>query len=210
MTAYGFEENYAKAWPEGAAPGKGIRRVQNCGKLNFVGEGTKEKRFEIEIPLHDGKALVDAEVWVSLSAKLFRKDDAAEGDAASGDGLMYSGVKARFWGIADAGAVPVEAKMIDDNQKAYTSNEIDVAYRSGACYLTEDSDVSKKFCSLNTTLPPFFLDNRSYAKKLIIDLMFMMPDFRLTTEEALGYRVEGELNYCVIGAVASWYKEDEA
>lgn len=37
MSAYGFEENYAKAWPEGAAPEKGIRRVQDCGKLNFVG-----------------------------------------------------------------------------------------------------------------------------------------------------------------------------
>ena len=48
MSAYGFEENYAKAWPEGAAPGKGTRRVHDCGKLNFAGEGTKEKRFEIE------------------------------------------------------------------------------------------------------------------------------------------------------------------
>lgn len=210
MAAYGFEENYSKAWPEGVAPGKEIRRVQDCGKLNFVGEGTKEKRFEVEIPIHDGKPLVDAEVWVSLSAKLYRKDDAAEGTAESGDGLMYSGVKIRFWGVADAGAVAVEAKLIDDGQKAYTSNEIDVAYRDKDYYSTEDCNTSKKFCSLNTTLPTFFLDNRSYAKKLIIDMMFMMPDFRLTTETAAGYRVEGELNYCVIGAVASWYKEDEA
>ena len=135
--------------------------------------------------------------------KLFRKDDAAEGTAESGDGLMYSGVKIRFWGVADSGAAPVEAKMIDDNQKAYTSNEIDVAYRSGACYLTEDCNTSKKFCSLNTTLPPFFLDDQSYAKKLIIDLMFMMPNFALFAETATGYRVEGELNYCIIGAVAN-------
>lgn len=203
MSAYGFEENYAKAWPEGQAPGKGIRRVQDCGKLNFVGEGTKEKRFEIEIPLHDGKVLVDAEVWVSLSAKLFRKDDAAEGTAAENDGLSYYGVKIRFWGLVDSGSVPVEAKLIDDDQKTYTSNEIDVAYRSGACYSTEDSDTSKKFCSLNTTLPPFFLDSQSYAKKLIVDLMFMMPDFKLIAETATGYRVEGELNYCIIGAAAN-------
>jgi len=203
MSAYGFEENYAKAWPEGAAPGKGIRRVQNCGKLNFVGEGTNEKRFEIEIPLHDGKPLVDAEIWVSLSVKLFRKDDAAEGTAESNDGLMYTGVKIRFWGLADSGSVPVEAKMIDDNQKTYMSNEIDVAYRDRSCYLTEDCNTSKKFCSLNTTLPPFYLDNQSYAKKLIIDMMFMMPNFVLFNETAAGYRVEGELNYCVIGAVVN-------
>ena len=47
MSAYGFEENYSKAWPDGAAPGKRVRRVQGCGKLDFVGEGTKKKRFEI-------------------------------------------------------------------------------------------------------------------------------------------------------------------
>lgn len=202
MSAYGFEENYAKAWPEGAAPGKGIRRVQDCGKLNFVGEGTKEKRFETEIPLHDGKPLVDAEIWASLSVKLFRKDDAADGTAESNDGLMYPGVKIRFWGIANAGAVPVESKLVDDNQKAYTSNEIDVAYRDRAYYLTEDCNTSKKFCSLNTTLPPFFLDDKSYAKKLIVDLMFMMPNFALFNETAAGYRVEGELNYCIVGAAA--------
>ena len=127
MAAYGFEENYAKAWQDGAAPGKGIRRVQDCGKLNFVGEGTKEKRFEIEIPLHDGKPLVDMEVWVSLSVKLFRKDDAAEGTAASNDGLMYPGVKIRFWGLADSGSVPVQTKLIDNNQKANVSKKNDEA-----------------------------------------------------------------------------------
>lgn len=203
MSAYGFEENYAKAWQDGAAPGKGIRRVQDCGKLNFVGEGTKERRFEIEIPLHDGKPLVDAEIWSSLSVKLFRKDDAAEGTAAENDGLPYYGVKIRFWGFANSGAVPVEAKLVDLNQKIYVSNEIDVAYRYRAYYSTEDCNSSKKFCSLNTTLPPFFLDGQSYAKKLIIDLMFMMPDFALFNETAAGYRVEGELNYCIIGTVAN-------
>lgn len=203
MSAYGFEENYAKAWPEGAAPEKGTRRVQNCGKLNFVGEGTKEKRFEIEIPLHDGKPLVDMEVWVSLSVKLFRKDDAADGTAAENDGLSYCGVKIRFWGLADSGSVPVETKLVDDNQKIYVSNEIGVAYRDRACYSTEDCNTSKKFCSLNTTLPPFFLDSRSYVKKLIIDMMFTMPNFALFAETAAGYRVEGELNYCIIGAAAN-------
>ena len=203
MSAYGFEENYAKAWPEGAAPGKGTRRVHDCGKLNFAGEGTKEKRFEIEIPLHDGKPLVDAEVWVSLSVKLFRKDDAAGGTAAENDGLSYYGAKIRFWGLADSGSVPVETKLVDDNQKVYVSNEIDVAYRDRACYSTEDCNTSKKFCSLNTTLPPFFLDSRSYAKKLIVDLMFMMPNFALIAESASGYRVEGELNYCIIGVAAN-------
>lgn len=202
MAAYGFEENYSKAWPSGETPKKGIRRVQDCGKLNFAGEGTKEKRVEIEIPLHDGKPLVDAEIWVSLSVKLFRKDDAAEGTAESNDGLMYTGVKIRFWGIANAGAVPVEAKLVDGNQKIYVSNEIDVAYRDRAYYSTEDCNSSKKFCSLNTTLPPFFLDGQSYAKKLIIDLMFMMPNFALFNETAAGYRVEGELNYCIVGAAA--------
>lgn len=202
MSAYGFEENYAKAWPEGTAPGKGIRRVQDCGKLNFVGEGTKERRFEIEIPLHDGKPLVDMEVWVSLSVKLFRKDDAADGTAASNDGLMYPGVKIRFWGLANSGAVPVQAKMVDDLQRSYEDNEIDVAYRDRAYYLTEDCNTSKKFCSLNTTLPPFFLDDKSYAKKLIIDMMFMMPNFALFNEVADGYRLEGELNYCIVGAAA--------
>lgn len=202
MAAYGFEENYAKAWPDGAAPGKGIRRVQDCGKLNFVGEGTKEKRFEIEITLHDGKPLVDAEIWASLSVKLFRKDDAAEGTATENDGLPYYGVKIRFWGLANSGAVPVQAKMVDDLQRSYEDNEIDVAYRYRAYYLTEDCNTSKKFCSLNTTLPPFYLDNQSYAKKLIIDMMFMMPDFALFNETAAGYRVEGELNYCIIGTVA--------
>ena len=177
--------------------------MQDCGKLNFVGEGTKEKRFEIEIPLHDGKPLVDAEVFASLSAKLFRKDDAVEGTAAENDGLLYCGVKIRFWGLADTGAVPIEAKLIDDDQKAYTSNEIDVAYRDRDYYSTEDCNTSKKFCSLNATLPPFFLDSQSYAKKLIIDLMFMMPNFALFAETAAGYRVEGELNYCVIGEVAN-------
>lgn len=203
MSAYGFEENYAKAWPEGAAPGKGTRRVHDCGKLNFAGEGTKEKRFEIEIPLHDGKPLVDAEVWVSLSVKLFRKDDAADGTAAENDGLSYCGVKIRFWGLADSGAVPIEAKLSDDNQKVYMSNEIDVAYRDRSHYSTEDCNTSKKFCSLNATLPPFFLNGQSYAKKLIVDLMFMMPNFALFAETAAGYRVEGELNYCIIGAAAN-------
>lgn len=203
MSAHGFEENYSKAWPEGAAPGKETRRVQSCGKLDFVGEGTKEKRFEIEIPLHDGKPLVDAEVWVSLSVKLFRKDDAADGTAAENDDLSYCGAKIRFWGLADSGSVPVQTKLIDDNQKAYVSNEIDVAYRSGACYLTVDCNTSKKFCSLNTTLPAFFLDSQSYAKKLIIDMMFTMPNFALFAETAAGYRVEGELNYCIVGAAAN-------
>lgn len=83
------------------------------------------------------------------------------------------------------------------------SNEIDVAYRSGACYLTVDCNTSKKFCSLNTTLPAFFLDSQSYAKKLIIDMMFTMPNFALFAETAAGYRVEGELNYCIVGAAAN-------
>ena len=203
MAAYGFEENYDKAWAEGQTPGKRVRMVQGCGKLDFVGEGTKKKRFEIEIPLYDGKPLVDTEVWVSLSVKLFRKDDAAEGTAAENDGLLYCGVKIRFWGLADSGAVPVEAKMSDDNQKVYMSNEIDVAYRDRAHYSTEDCNTSKKFCSLNTTLPPFFLDGQFYVKKLMIDMMFMMPNFALIAESASGYRVEGELNYCIIGAAAN-------
>ena len=203
MSAYGFEENYAKAWTEGAAPGKGVRRVQGCGKLDFVGEGTKKKRFEIEIPLYDGKPLVGVEVWVSLSVKLFRKDDAADGTAAENDGLPYYGVKIRFWGLADSGAVPIEAKMVDTLQRSYKSNEIDVAYRDRAGYCTEDRNESKKFCSLNTTLPPFFLDDQSYAKKLIIDMMFMMPNFASFHEVEAGYRLEGELNYCIIGAAAN-------
>ena len=94
MSAYGFEDNYSKAWPSGEIPLKEMRRVIDCGQLSVVGVGKEAEQFDIEVPIHDGRLLSESEVWLSLSMRI--KAD-AEALNSGGTGAGSGGNRRGRW-----------------------------------------------------------------------------------------------------------------
>lgn len=87
MAAYGFENNYAKAWPSGETPLKAMRRVMDCGQAGVIGVGKEEEQFEIDVPVHDGKLLKESEVWLSLAMRIEADSEALNsGGTGAGSG----------------------------------------------------------------------------------------------------------------------------
>lgn len=194
MAAYGFENNYAKAWPSGETPLKEMRRVIDCGQLSVVGVGKEAEQFNMEIPVHDGRLLEESEVWLSLSMKIEADADALNssgtGVGSGGNQLLTVDVKGKD--EADGDLVYV-TETRDEKGQMVSESSIYVAFQDHNFYADEEK--KRTFFYVNTTLPIFRQSDSIGLKKVIVRLALNRPFANATYE----YRVEAELNYCVIG-----------
>lgn len=194
MSAYGFEENYAKAWPSGETPLKAMRRVIDCGQVSVVGVGTEAEQFEIEVPVHDGRLLKESEVWLSLSMRI---EADAEALNNSGTGAGSGGnqlLTVEVMGKDEAGGDLVYMTETR-NEKGQTvqGSSIYIAFQDHNFY--EDEEKKRTFFYVNSTLPIFRQSDAIGLKKSVVRLALRRPFADVSYE----YRVEAELNYCVVG-----------
>lgn len=194
MAAYGFEDNYAKACPSGNAPLKAMRRVIDCGQVSVVGVGKEAEQFEIEVPVHDGRLLEESEVWLSLTMKVEADAEALNsggtGAGSGGNQLLTIEVKGRD--KADGDLVYMTETRNEKGQAVSGSN-IYVAFQDHNFYT--DKEKERTFFYVNTTLPIFRQSDAIGLKKAIVRLALRRPFADVSYE----YRVEAELNYCVVG-----------
>lgn len=192
MAAYGFENNYAKAWPSGEVP-EVQRRVMDCGQLSVVGIG-QNGQFDMEIPIHDGRPLSESEIWLSLSMRIEADEKAlnlgGSGVGSGGNRLLTTEVQGRD--AADGDLIYMtetrnEQGKIVQGSIIYTSLQHP--------YFYEDKDGKRVFLYVNSTFPIFRHKDIIGLKKAIVRLVLRRPFGDPTYE----YRVEAELNYCVIG-----------
>lgn len=194
MAAYGFEDNYAKAWPSGETPSKAMRRVIDCGQLSVVGVGKEAEQFDMEIPIHDGKLLEESEVWLSLSMRIEADADALNSDwtgAGSGGNQLLT-VEVKGKDKADGDLVYMTETRNEKGQ-AVSGSSIYVAFQDHNFYVDEEKN--RVFFYVNSTLPIFRQSDAIGLKKAIVRLALRRPFANPIYE----YRVEAELNYCVIG-----------
>ena len=194
MSAYGFEENYAKAWPSGETPSKEMRRVMDCGQLSVVGIGKEAEQFEIEVPVHDGGLLKESEVWLSLSMRIEADADALNnsGTGAGSGGNQLLMVEVMGKDEADGDLVYMSETRNEKGQ-AVQGSSIYIAFQDHNLYADEEK--KRAFFYVNSTLPIFRQSDNIGLKKAIVRLALRRPFADRTYE----YRVEAELNYCVIG-----------
>ena len=194
MSAYGFEDNYSKAWPSGETPSKEQRRVIDCGQLSVVGVGKEEEQFDMEIPVHDGRLLEESEVWLSLTMRIEADAEALNsgGTGAGSGGNQLLTVEAHGKDKADGDLVYMTETRNEKGQMVSGSN-IYVAFQDHNFYTDEEK--KRTFFYVNTTLPIFKQSDAIGLKKAIVRLVLRRPFADVTYE----YRVEAELNYCVIG-----------
>ena len=194
MAAYGFEDNYAKAWPSGETPSKGQRRVIDCGQVGVVGVGKEAEQFDMEVPIHDGRLLEESEVWLSLSMRIEADAKALNsggtGAGSGGNQLLTVEVKGRD--KADGDLVYVTETRNEKGQAVQGSN-IYIAFQDHNFYVDEEK--KRAFFYVNSTLPIFRQSDAIGLKKAVVRLALSRPFANQTYE----YRVEAELNYCVIG-----------
>lgn len=194
MSAYGFEENYAKAWPSGGTPLKAMRRVINCGQVGVVGVGKETEQFEIEVPVHNGKLLAESEVWLSLTMRIEADSEALNnsgtGAGSGGNQLLTVDVKGKD--EADGDLVYVTETRNEKGQ-AVQGSSIYIAFQDHNFYA--DVENKRVFFYVNSTLPIFRQSDAIGLKKSVVRLALRRPFADATYE----YRVEAELNYCVIG-----------
>lgn len=194
MAAYGFEDNYSKAWPSGETPSKKMRRVIDCGQVGVVGVGKEAEQFDMEIPVHDGRLLSESEVWLSLSIRIEADAEALNGGGtgagSGGNQLLTVEVKGRD--KADGDLVYMTETRNEKGQ-AVSGSSIYVAFQDHNFYADEEK--KRAFYYVNTTLPIFRQNDVIGLKKAIVRLALIRPFANPTYE----YRVEAELNYCVIG-----------
>ena len=194
MAAYGFEDNYAKAWPSGKTPLKAMRRVMDCGQVSVVGVGKVEEQFDMEVPVHDGKLLTESEIWLSLSMRIEADSEALNGGGtgvgSGGNQLLTVEVKGKD--EADGDLVYMTETRNEKGQ-AVSGSSIYVAFQDHNLYVDEEK--KRAFFYVNTTLPIFRQSDNIGLKKAIVRLALRRPFADATYE----YRVEAELNYCVIG-----------
>lgn len=194
MSAYGFEDNYSKAWPSGETPAKEQRRVANCGQLSVVGVGTGAEQFEIEVPVHNGKLLAESEVWLSLTMRIEADSEALNnsGTGAGSGGNQLLTVEMRGKDEADGDLVYVTETRNEKGQVVQGSS-IYIAFQDHNFYADEER--KKAFFYVNSTLPVFRQNDAIGLKKAIVRLALSRPFADVSYE----YRVEAELNYCVVG-----------
>lgn len=194
MSAYGFEDNYSKAWPSGKTPSKEQRRVVDCGQLSVVGVGKEAEQFDIEIPIHNGRLLEESEVWLSLTMRIEADAEALNsggtGAGSGGNQLLTVDVKGKD--EADGDLVYV-TETRDEKGQAASGSSIYVAFQDHNFYVDEEKN--RVFFYVNSTLPIFRQSDAIGLKKAIVRLALRRPFANPIYE----YRVEAELNYCVIG-----------
>lgn len=194
MAAYGFEDNYAKAWPSGKTPLKAMRRVMDCGQVSVVGVGKAEEQFDMEVPVHDGKLLTESEIWLSLSMRIEADSEALNGGgtgAGSGGNQLLT-VEVKGKDEADGDLVYMTETRNEKGQMVQGSS-IYIAFQDHNFYVDEEK--KKAFFYVNTTLPIFRQSDAIGLKKAIVRLALRRPFADMSYE----YRVETELNYCVVG-----------
>lgn len=194
MAAYGFEDNYAKAWPSGETPSKEMRRVIDCGQVGVVGVGKEAEQFDMEIPVHDGRLLSESEVWLSLSMKIEADAEAlnSSGTGAGSGGNQLLTVEVKGKDEADGDLVYV-TETRDEKGQMVQGSSIYIAFQDHNFYTDEEK--KRAFFYVNTTMPIFRQSDAIGLKKAIVRLALRRPFANPTYE----YRVETELNYCVIG-----------
>lgn len=194
MSAYGFEDNYSKAWPSGEIPLKEIRRVIDCGQVGVVGVGKEAEQFEIEVPVHDGRLLAESEIWLSLTMKIEADSEAlnSSGTGAGSGGNQLLTVEMKGKDEADGDLVYV-TETRDEKGQAVSGSSIYVAFQDHNFYVDEEK--KRAFFYVNTTLPVFRQNDAIGLKKAVVRLALSRP-FAVMSYE---YRVEAELNYCVVG-----------
>lgn len=194
MSAYGFEDNYAKAWPSGETPLKEMRRVIDCGQVGVVGVGKEAEQFDIEIPVHDGRLLSESEIWLSLTMGIEADAEALNsggtGVGSGGNQLLTVEVKGKD--KADGGLIYTTETRNEKGQMVQGSS-VYVAFQDHNFYADEEK--KRAFFYVNTTLPIFRQSDSIGLKKVIVRLALNSPFANATYE----YRVEAELNYCIIG-----------
>lgn len=194
MAAYGFENNYAKAWPSGETPLKEQRRVIDCGQVGVVGVGKEAEQFDMEIPVHDGRLLSESEIWLSLSMMIEADAEALNSDwtgAGSGGNQLLT-IEAKGKDKADGDLVYVTETRNEKGQMVQGSS-VYVAFQDHNFYIDEEK--KRAFFYVNTTMPIFRQSDAIGLKKAIVRLALSRPFANPTYE----YRVEAELNYCVVG-----------
>lgn len=194
MSAYGFEDNYGKAWPSGETPLKEQRRVIDCGQVGVVGVGKEAEQFDMEIPVHDGRLLEESEVWLSLSIRIEADAEAlsSSGTGAGSGGNQLLTVEVKGKDKADGDLIYM-AETRNEKGQAVQGRSIYIAFQDHNFY--EDKEKKRAFFYVNSTLPIFRQNDAIGLKKAIVRLALRRPFANPTYE----YRVEAELNYCVIG-----------
>lgn len=194
MSAYGFEDNYAKAWPSGETPLKEMRRVIDCGQVGVVGVGKEAEQFDMKVPIHDGRLLGESEVWLSLTMKVEADAEALNnsGTGAGSGGNQLLTIEVKGKDEADSDLIYM-TETRDEKGQAVSGNSIYVAFQYHNFYA--DVENKRAFFYVNTTLPIFRQSDAIGLKKAIVRLALRNPFADATYE----YRVEAELNYCVIG-----------
>ena len=194
MSAYGFEVNYSKAWPSGEIPLKEMRRVIDCGQLSVVGVGKEAEQFDIEVPIHDGRLLSESEVWLSLSMRIKADAEALNsgGTGAGSGGNRLLTVEVKGKDKADGDLIYMTETRNEKGQMVQGSS-VYVAFQDHNFYADEEK--KRAFFYVNTTLPIFRQSDAIGLKKAIVRLALRRPFADVSYE----YRVEAELNYCVVG-----------
>jgi hypothetical protein len=194
MAAYGFEDNYAKTWPSGETPLKAMRRVIDCGQVSVVGVGKEAEQFDMEVPIRDGRLLSESEIWLSLTMRIEADAEALNGGgtgAGSGGNQLLT-VEVKGKDKADGDLVYMTETRNEKGQ-AVSGSSIYVAFQDHNFYVDEEK--KRAFFYVNTTLPIFRQSDAIGLKKAIVRLALRRPFADATYE----YRVEAELNYCVVG-----------
>lgn len=194
MAAYGFEDNYSKAWPSGETPSKEMRRVIDCGQLSVVGAGKEAEQFDMKIPVHDGRLLSESEVWLSLAMRIEADAEALNnsGTGAGSGGNQLLTVEVYGKDKADGNLVYMTETRNEKGQMVQDSS-VYVAFQNHNFYVDEEK--KRAFYYVNTTLPIFRQSDSIGLKKAVVRLALRRPFADPTCE----YRVGAELNYCVIG-----------
>lgn len=194
MAACGFEDNYAKAWPSGETPSKEMRRVIDCGQVGVVGVGKAEEQFDMEVPVHDGRLSSESEIWLSLTMRIEADAEALNsgGTGAGSGGNQLLTVEVYGKDKADGDLIYMTETRNEKGQ-AVQGSSIYIAFQDHNFYADEEK--KRAFFYVNSTLSIFRQNDAIGLKKAIVRLALRRP-FANTTYE---YRVEAELNYCVIG-----------
>lgn len=194
MSAYGFENNYAKVWPSGETPLKAMRRVMDCGQVGVAGTGTEAEQFDMEIPVRDGKLLEESEVWLSLSVRIEADAEALNnsGTGAGSGGNQLLTVEVKGKDEADGDLIYMTETRNEKGQ-VVQGRSIYIAFQDHNFYADEEK--KRAFFYVNSTLPIFRQNDAIGLKKAIVRLALNRPFANATYE----YRVEAELNYCVVG-----------
>ena len=148
----------------------------------------------MEVPIRDGRLLSESEIWLSLTMRIEADAEALNGGgtgAGSGGNQLLT-VEVKGKDKADGDLVYMTETRNEKGQ-AVSGSSIYVAFQDHNFYVDEEK--KRAFFYVNTTLPIFRQSDAIGLKKAIVRLALRRPFADATYE----YRVEAELNYCVVG-----------